>query len=272
MLSSDRNPFKRLSALEARRALYIDFEGEKDKPPILLGVLRRPGRGTEPNVHQDVVDRDFELFGPNAREFRDAVEVVVVRAEHGDRRIVSWSEHDLEVVRRLRGDEPRLVARFERRYVNALGLARRWAKVLHPEDRPANGKLAGYLALVDYEVPPGGGPGRVGKTIRALRPTLRGGRSLTPGQQRHWDELLEHNRHDCAGMRAVCLRAARELESAGLRLASKPGPSSPSVWPTRRSGNHRRLTRPHPAVVSIPRGPCHRRVRQADQHRPVQLH
>jgi hypothetical protein len=213
MPPADRHPFKRLSALEARRALYIDFEGETDKPPVLLGVLRRPGRGAEPYVHQDVVDREFEPAGPDARELRDAVEVVVMRAEHGDRRIVSWSEHDLEVVRRLGDDAPELVTRFERRYLNALGLARRWATVLHSEDKPADGKLAGYLALIDYEVPPGGAPGRVGKTIRALRPTLRGGRSLTPGQRQRWAELLEHNRHDCAGMRAVCLRAARELES-----------------------------------------------------------
>ena len=159
------------------------------------------------------MDREFDVAGPSARELRDAVEVVVMRAEHGDRRIVSWSEHDLEVVRRLREEDPELVARFERRYVNALALARRWAKVLHPEDKPADGKLANYLALIDYEVPTGGGPGRVGLTIRALRPTLRGGRPLTPGQQRRWADLLEHNRHDCAGMRAVCLRATLELES-----------------------------------------------------------
>jgi hypothetical protein len=139
MPPADRHPFKRLSALEARRALYIDFEGETDKPPVLLGVLRRPGRGAEPYVHQDVVDREFEPAGPDARELRDAVEVVVMRAEHGDRRIVSWSEHDLEVVRRLGDDAPELVTRFERRYVNALGLARRWATVLHPEDKPPTG-------------------------------------------------------------------------------------------------------------------------------------
>ncbi len=211
MAVADRHRFNRLSALEAGRALYIDFEGEKDKPPVLLGVLRRRGRAAEPSVHQDIVDREFEAAGPNARELRHAVEVVVMRGERGDRRIVSWSEHDLEVVRGLRDDVPELVARFERRYVNALGLARRWANVLHPADKPAEGNLAGYLALIDYEVPPGAGPGRVGKTIRALRPTLRGGRSLTPRQRRRWAELLEHNRHDCAGMREICLRASREL-------------------------------------------------------------
>src|SRR5450756_1783302 len=114
--------FKQLSGTEARRALYIDFEGEKDKPPVLLGVLRHRGRGAEPYVLQVVVDSDFEPAGPSVRGFREAVEIVVLRAEHGDRRIVSWSQHDLEVVRRLRGDDPELVARFECRYANALGV------------------------------------------------------------------------------------------------------------------------------------------------------
>ena len=110
---SSQPAFKRLSEAEARRALYIDFEGEKDKPPVLLGVLRHRGRGAEPYVLQVVVDSDFEPAGPSVRGFREAVEIVVLRAEHGDRRIVSWSQHDLEVVRRLRGDDPELVARFE---------------------------------------------------------------------------------------------------------------------------------------------------------------
>ena len=48
--------FKRLSAAEALRALYIDFEGQKDQPPVLLGVLRRGGKGSTPFVHQDAVD------------------------------------------------------------------------------------------------------------------------------------------------------------------------------------------------------------------------
>jgi len=211
---SSQPAFKRLSEAEARRALYIDFEGEKDKPPVLLGVLRHRGRGAEPYVLQVVVDSDFEPAGPSVRGFREAVEIVVLRAEHGDRRIVSWSQHDLEVVRRLRGDDPELVARFECRYANALGVARLWANRLHPGEKPGDGQLVGYLALIGYTVPPDGGPGHVGETIRALRPGLQGGRPLTQAQQRRWGRLREHNRHDCAGMRAVCLRATEELEDA----------------------------------------------------------
>jgi hypothetical protein len=60
---------RRLSASEALRALYIDFEGEKDRPPVLLGTLRRGGRGREPFVRQAVLD---PLFGPLGPEVRPA--------------------------------------------------------------------------------------------------------------------------------------------------------------------------------------------------------
>ena len=43
-MTDHAKPSKRLTAAEALRALYIDFEGGKDQPPVLLGVHRR-GRG-----------------------------------------------------------------------------------------------------------------------------------------------------------------------------------------------------------------------------------
>ncbi len=211
--SPSRNWFKRLSAEEARRALYIDFEGQKVSAPVLLGILRRRGRADKPSVFQVVIDPDFEAAGPALQELHRAIEIVVIRAESGDRRIVSWSEHDLEVVQRLRDVDPDLVARFERRYANALAVAKRWANRLHREDKPANGELGGYLAMIGYAVPTGAGPGHVGDTIRALRPALAAGRPLTSRQEARWSRLLSHNRHDCAGMRAVCVLATQELEA-----------------------------------------------------------
>ncbi len=210
--SSSKSAFKRLTAAEAERALYIDFEGQTDKTPVLLGILRRRGKGDEPSVFQLVVDPEFEAAGPDLRGLRDAVEVLVLRAERRDRRIVSWSEHDLEVVRRLRDEDPDLVARFERRYANALAVAKHWANRLHPDDKPGNGKLGGYLAMIGYQVPLDAVAGDVGDTIAALRPTLAAGRPMTARQKERWARLRSHNRHDCAGMRMVCLRATRELE------------------------------------------------------------
>jgi hypothetical protein len=203
--------FKQLSAAEALRALYIDFEGRKDEAPVLRGVHRR-GRGSLPYVQQDVVDEVFEGLVPRYLPLRDCVENVVRRAEHGDRRIVSWSQHDLDVVRTLRDEDPELVDRFE-----ALAVARRWRNKCHGGDKPTEGTLANYLELIRYPVPDDAEPGHVGNTIRDLRPRLARGLPLTAKQQARWDRLVEHNRFDCAGMRAVCLRATRELEAAADR-------------------------------------------------------
>jgi len=154
--------FKRLSADEASKALYIDFEGEKDKAPVLLGTLRRPGGGPTPFVYQEVLDPTFEGFGLAVLSLRAAVGKVVVRAEARDCRIVSWSEHDLEVVRTLRPDDPDLVARFEARYANALAVAKRWRNSVHGGQMPASGRLGDYLDLIEYTVPGEAAPGTSG--------------------------------------------------------------------------------------------------------------
>jgi hypothetical protein len=206
--------FRRLSAAEALRALYIDFEGGKDQPPILLGVLRRPGRGSRAFVQQDVVDELFAGLGPAYMSLRGAVEKVVLRAEHGDRRIVSWSQHDLDVVRTLGADQADLVGRFERRYANALSVAKHWRNRLYGGDRPAEGRLAGYLEVIGYPVPEEAAAGEVGETIRVLRHRLERGLPVTAAQEDRWRRLVEHNRHDCNGMRRVCLKATMELDEA----------------------------------------------------------
>jgi hypothetical protein len=213
-MTDPANAFKRLSAAEALRALYIDFEGEKDKPPVLLGVLRRPGRGSTPFVHQDVVDDTFSGLAHVFMSLHDAVSKAVLRAEHGDRRIVSWSQHDLGVVQTLREEDPTLVSRFETRYANALSIAKRWRNKCHGGVKPASGRLVDYLALIGYPLPDDAGAGQVGTTIRVLRRRLEQGLPLTASQRARWERLVEHNRYDCAGMRRVCLLAAHELEAA----------------------------------------------------------
>jgi hypothetical protein len=209
---TDRSSFERLSAAEALRALYVDFEGEKDKPPVLLGVHRR-GRGARPYVHSHLLDPDFARFG-TVVSLRDAVRNVVMRAEKRDARIVAWTEHELKVVRTLSDDDADLVGRFEARFANAKRVAERWRNRLHGGDKPADGRLASYLARFGYDVPSEGAPGDVGETIRTLRPRLARGQAPTASQAERWRRLVEHNRHDCIGLRRLTLRATAELDSA----------------------------------------------------------
>jgi hypothetical protein len=55
--------------------------------------------------------------------------------------------------------------------------------------------------------------GDVGETIRIVRLRLERGLPLTDIQWARWERLLEHNRHDCDGMKRVCVRAAAEMET-----------------------------------------------------------
>jgi hypothetical protein len=196
--------FKNLTETEARQAIYIDFEGGKDQPPVVLGVYRD-------SIQQYVLDRAFVPAGPRYREPREAIRATVDKAQRLKRRIVSWSEYDLDVVRELTND-PRLVRELEACYGNGRALAARWASRITGIDKPATGDLEHYLALIDFDVPESAGPGRVGKTVRSVRPSLEAGRELTEHQAERWADLLEHNRFDCEGMRAVCVRAATDLE------------------------------------------------------------
>lgn len=205
-----QHPFDRLSAADARRALYIDFEGNKDRPPVLLGV-HRAGRGEHPHVQQDVTDPLFDGLVPRYLPLLDAVSNVVVRAEHKGRMIVAWTQHELDVVRRDCAEDPDLVGRFEARYVNAYAVAKRWRNKLHDGDKPDEGTLYAWLALIGWPVREQAEAGHVGRTLTSLRTTLEAGRQLSASQLTAWERLVAHNHLDCVGMRRLCLVAAGEL-------------------------------------------------------------
>ena len=49
--------YRQMTPLEARTAFYIDFEGGKDAPPVLIGILRK-------HTQQYVVEPAFADLGP----------------------------------------------------------------------------------------------------------------------------------------------------------------------------------------------------------------
>ena len=203
---------RRLTPEEASRALYIDFEGRKDQPPVLLGATRY---ALAAKVHQYVTDPHFASIADDedleVMTLAAAVERIIQRAEKRDRLIVAWTEHELDVVRRY---VPELSTAFERRYRNALGVAKYWRNVCHATGKPSNGALVNYLDLVDYRVPEAAGVGRAADTIRILGGAFDRGRAasqLTANQRRRWTDLRAHNAHDCAGMRKVCQIATSEI-------------------------------------------------------------
>jgi hypothetical protein len=220
---------RQLSSEEARHALYVDFEGRKDASPVLLGASTRHG---SERVHQYLTDPRFaaigELEGIEVLPIAEAVLRIVQRAERKDRLIVAWTEHELQIVERY---APQHLARFRPRYRNAYAVARYWRNACHGGAKPAVGWLAAYLELVAYEVPAAAGRGRAAETIRIVQEAFDRGRTpatLTANQRQRWADLRAHNAHDCAGMRALCVLAASEIDDRARRLAraSRLNPST----------------------------------------------
>ena len=209
-----KDRYKQLSSDEASRALYVDFERSQGSPPILLGRTRR----TQPTkVWQVITDDGFNSIGTAesvpVMSLSEAVGSLVAMANRRDRRIVAWTEHELNVVRDYC---PEHYEGFEASFTNARAFAERWRNKCHGRDKPSTGHLSLYLRLIGYRNSPEAGPDEVGNTIRALRKPLANGKSyhqLTANQKRRWTTHRDHNRHDCTGIRTVCHRAAKEIDS-----------------------------------------------------------
>ena len=136
----------RLTPDEARRALYVDFEGRKVGPPVLLGCTTKSRVRSQLSVWQAVTDPILTPLAIaddiEALSLADAVERILVRAERKDRLIVAWSERELDVVRE---HCPQHLDRFEARFRNAREFAVRWRNKCHDGRRPPTNALADYL-------------------------------------------------------------------------------------------------------------------------------
>ena len=200
---------------EARSALYIDFEGRKGKPPVLLGRTRKSKVRHVGSVKQVIIDESLrplgEAEGLDVMSLSDAVESILMQAEKKQRLIVAWSNHELDVVER---DCPEHLERLRARYVNARTLIVHWRNARHGGHKADTNTLSAHLAFLGYPVPAGAGPGQAGKTIKLLQDAFAKGRrvdQLTENQRARWAALIAHNDHDCAGMRRILVKAADEM-------------------------------------------------------------
>ena len=202
--------------------IYIDFEqlGTPTARPALLGMLTTGG--DEPAAFTIFVLDPLLTHAAVAHQACRVADLATAVSEvlAHDGPIVSWSEHDVRIVRRA-GLPASLVRRFEARWVNALANVRRWKSRLYRDwnlpalDLADGHALKPYMKAVGYEVPRSLAPGNAAKWLGNVLQRLdaAGGdyRELSASAKRHWHALLEYNRHDCAGMRAVYERATREL-------------------------------------------------------------
>lgn len=211
---------------EARRAIYIDFECLKGRPPrpphpALLGVLRG---SEEESFEQIITDERLAPAKVANKRTRVAtlsatVDALIAEAKEGQRRIVGWSFFDRD---RLIEARPDRAGDINALYVNALHVARPWRQVIHPgfpieREDPFAPKhtLDKYATLAGYQCTLGFRDATPAKWIRhtldQLEATNGRYRQTTKQTKRDWHDLLEYNRHDCLTLRHIVLKASREM-------------------------------------------------------------
>jgi len=209
---------------EVSRAVFIDFEAQKEGPQVLLGVLTPDNDFT-----QYVVDPSFDsaaeakLKGSCPKcwclsaSLSDAIGEATQAAHKSGGPIVGFTRHELEVVVDSVSER---ASTWKERYRDGQKTAKRWARRFRPDyefvSTRGSGKysLDQFLKLAGYEVPRIHGQGNTGNRISYVRKQLERHGSyeqITPTAKKKWSNLLMHNYHDVHGLRELVQIATKDL-------------------------------------------------------------
>jgi hypothetical protein len=204
----------KLLAEEVERAIYIDYEGNMDRPPTLLGWY------VDGTYHASIIE---PLFATCSNRYRTkSVDVtdheklalrLLEQAEEEKRLIVSWSEHDYLHMSKVLN--PIDKARLQLVYRNAIKTAKPWYrnKFGSPTEKA---KLQFFEDLLGFYVPERFGLGLVGESLRLIREQIEKGRTysdLTKAAKTGWISVVRHNKFDLQGMAFVLNAITRRISS-----------------------------------------------------------
>jgi hypothetical protein len=220
-----------ISGFEATRAIYIDFEGVMDAPPVLLGAYWIDDAKKEHFV-QYVFEKTLESAARAKAVERggtcvyldsleNALEALCFVAESEDRLLIEWSTREEQAVAEAQVN-PTITAIFKSRIRNALPEAKRWKNRNYPavvfplNHRSQRNSLNNFMDFTGMPTPNFLRP--VAARIRYVMTQIeRRGTyaSLTSVAKAKWTNMLSHNQWDCRGTRHVLLQAC---ETGGTRI------------------------------------------------------
>ena len=132
---------------ELKRGIYLDFEGNMNQQPTLLGTMKDDQSDfvIVEEVFKDCAGRTGSpcRYAPLDSSLRTLIEV----AHEEDRRIIAWSEHDFRIMKEHLEDEHQSL--LETCYVNAIFPAKRWRALKRPDDQGPN-TLGHYMSLLGW--------------------------------------------------------------------------------------------------------------------------
>ena len=212
MLPSDKTVHGVISREDAKRAIYVDFEGFKDKSPSLIGIL------VEGSLEQVVLDRRLFAAAVASRCRQTSIEAVagelMTRCRSEGRRLVGYSQHERRMFWQHAGID------FFEEYRDGRMIANRWWSKCRKGAVRIDNTLKTYLEAIGSPMPASLGTGnttaRLHAVIEMLESRLRYP-DLTPCVKAKWRDLLAYNRHDCRGMKKLVSIAVWGLDTARLR-------------------------------------------------------
>ena len=194
---------KTLTVSEAQRAIYIDFEGFKGKSPTFFGWVWAIGKKA----------RDDHLACIHDIHDGQSINDLARRAKKQDRRIVSWSTH--EMIKIAESElSPSLLRMFEHNYRDGKVTAKKWFQQLDLGTAKGTNTLVRYLEQARYPLPDTYGLGVTTKRLKSVLSGIQNKGSwsrLLPSQQKNWEDVLLHNFVDCHGLREITKTAANAL-------------------------------------------------------------
>ena len=220
-----------LSPDEAQRAIYIDFEGSKDKEPAILGSLWAYGKTPTDDklrcVHdihhpslRSIVDEielshdDLKDYQQHSRSIEQSLNALLLLAQAQDRLLVSWSPSEfLRIGEYVSSD---LFTLFQHTYRDGKATAMAWSEQEGEPVAKGSNTLVHYFKATDYPVEPE--VYGLGKTTQRLNSVINGVKNkgsyeaLIDSQKENWGNLLIHNFYDCHGLRHVTKFAATALQ------------------------------------------------------------
>ena len=224
---------RRIKPHQANRAIYLDFEGFKGKPPAIAGFSF--DNQFEQVVLDPVLEGAAAAHGLSVLTLDEFVRNLLDECKTNGRFIIAFSDHERAVILR------ELDLDIRNYYKNALRLANRWRHKYHPHEEWGKASLARYLELpgIDYEIPSHLGKGSATARLRSVSEGLetRGDYAkLVASQKKKWADLLEYNRHDVLALEYLTRKAAEELKRAKRKTVRSEINLSGISWQQNASG------------------------------------
>ena len=207
-----------LTAREAKRAVFIDFEGTRKDSPSLFGVYIAGRKSFSQTVMEQALYPAVKYKSPRiswpvkAAGPAEALDKLRRVVESKRLRVFAWTTLEQRTIIKLLGDFPELREFWKGRVEDAIPYAKAWKRRVRPDVKLSRKKGRGPNTLENYEKLIGfkrhtiHGWGLTGKRVRGVRAALakRGSmKKLTRIQKGYWTNLLIHNKDDCRGMAEV---------------------------------------------------------------------